>query len=331
MTGSSADPLEESARYRAAIEMAVYAEENGFATVSLEEHHCAENGWLSSPLTLAAMIIARTRRIRVSVAALLVTLYDPVRLAEDIAVLDLVSEGRFSFIAGIGYRPIEYHATGKRWEDRGRLMDECVETLLNAWSGEPFEYRGETIRVTPVPMSRPAPFFFLGGMSRVSARRAARNGLPYFPAIDDPQLEACYREELARHGKTGFYMTPGRGNSMTVVDPDPESAWEELAPYFIRELSEYSSWSRPEVPRPGEAPADSVEDLKDQQRFEILTAEACRARVESGELDSFAVHPLTGGTPVARAWELLRNYTEGVHRPLADASSEAGQGERIQS
>jgi len=176
MTGRCEDPGEESERYRAAIEMAVYAEEHGFGTVNFEEHHCAANGWLSSPLTLAAMVIARTERIRVNVAALLVTLYDPVRLAEDIAVLDLVSQGRFSFVAGIGYRPLEYHATGKDWDQRGRLMDECVETLLKAWTGEPFEYRGKTIRVTPVPMTRPTPFFFLGGMSRVSARRDRRPG-----------------------------------------------------------------------------------------------------------------------------------------------------------
>jgi len=319
MTGRCEDPGEESERYRAAIEMAVYAEEHGFGTVNFEEHHCAANGWLSSPLTLAAMVIARTERIRVNVAALLVTLYDPVRLAEDIAVLDLVSQGRFSFVAGIGYRPLEYHATGKDWDQRGRLMDECVETLLKAWTGEPFEYRGKTIRVTPVPMTRPTPFFFLGGMSRVSARRAARNGLPYFPAIDDPELEAYYHEELERHGQSGFYLSPGRANAMTVVDPDPETAWEELAPYFLRELSEYSSWRRPEVPRPGEAPAETIEDLKDQQRFEILTPEDCRARAESGEVTSVAVHPLAGGIPVSRAWELLRTYTEQVHQPVAGA------------
>ena len=175
MTGLCEDPAEEARRYRAAIEMAVYAEQRGFQTVNLEEHHCAENGWLPAPLTLAAMIIARTERIRVNVGALLVTLYDPIRLAEDIAVLDLVSGGRFSFVAGLGYRPQEYHATGKSWTDRGRLMDECLETLLAAWTGETFEYRGLPVRVTPRPLSRPHPFFMVGGMSPVAAgvRRAS--------------------------------------------------------------------------------------------------------------------------------------------------------------
>ena len=317
MTGICDDPADESERYRAALDMAVYAEEQGFDTVNFEEHHCAENGWLPAPLTMAAMVIARTERIRVNVAALLVTLYDPIRLAEEIAILDLVSRGRFSFVAGIGYRPIEYHAVGKSWADRGRLLDECVDTLLNAWSGEAFEYRGKTIRVTPVPMSRPTPFFFLGGMSKVSARRAARYGIPYFPAIDDSELEACYHAELAKHGKQGFYMAPGRGNSMTVVDPDPERAWAELGPYYLRELREYSSWKRAEVRRPGEGVAETVEDVRHGDRFEILTPEACRARAEAGEVEQVCLHPLAGGVPVERAWEILRRYTEEVHRPLA--------------
>ena len=88
MTGLFDDPAEEAKRYQAAIEMAAFVEERGFTAVNMEEHHCADNGWLPAPLTIAAMVIARTQRIRVSVAALLVTLYDPIRLAEDIAVLD---------------------------------------------------------------------------------------------------------------------------------------------------------------------------------------------------------------------------------------------------
>ena len=148
MTGLCDDPADEALRYQAVLDMAEYVDHQGFGAVNMEEHHCAENGWLPAPLTVAAMVIARTRRVRVSVAALLVTLYDPIRLAEDIAVLDLASGGRFSFVAGLGYRPVEYHATGKPFEERGRLMDECLETLLAAWKGEPFEYRGQTIRVT---------------------------------------------------------------------------------------------------------------------------------------------------------------------------------------
>ena len=77
-----------------------------------------------------------------SISALLVPLHDPLRIAEDIAVLDLMSGGRLLIIGGMGYRPEEYAAHGKDWTNRGKLMDECVDALLKAWTGEPFEYRG---------------------------------------------------------------------------------------------------------------------------------------------------------------------------------------------
>jgi alkanesulfonate monooxygenase SsuD/methylene tetrahydromethanopterin reductase-like flavin-dependent oxidoreductase (luciferase family) len=312
MTGMSDDPAEESRRYRAALEMAAHAEASGFDIVNLEEHHCAENGWLPSPLTLAAMIIARTRRIRVTVTALLVTLYDPVRLAEDIAILDLVSEGRFSFVAGLGYRPLEYHATGRSWEDRGRLMDETIETLLTAWKGEPFEYRGQMIRVTPRPMSRPHPFFFIGGMSAVAARRAARFGLPFHPPMRQPEIEAIYHAELKRLGKKGFVYSPGEGNSMLFVEEDPERAWRDLAPYFLRELREYGEWKQEGVPRPSEEGVSTVGELRKQKRFEILTPQECIERYRGRTTSIAVVHPLAGGIPVERAWTSFRRFTDEV-------------------
>jgi alkanesulfonate monooxygenase SsuD/methylene tetrahydromethanopterin reductase-like flavin-dependent oxidoreductase (luciferase family) len=321
MTGLCEDPADEAKRYQAALDMAVFAEEHDFAAVNMEEHHCAENGWLPAPLTIAAMVIAKTQRIRVSVAALLVTLYDPIRLAEDIAVLDLVSNGRFSFVAGLGYRPLEYHATGMCWEDRGKLMETCVETLLKAWTGEPFEYKGQTIRVTPVPMSRPHPLFFIGGMSVVAAKRAARFSLPFYPPMERPDLREVYEAELKRLGNTGFYYGPGDGNAMLFIDEHPEEAWEELAPYFLRELSEYSSWKQDGVPRPGEEAVHTIDDLKRQKRFEILTPEQARTRYASGEGNIAVVHPLAGGIPLDRAWHRLRLFCDEVLLPLRDGAT----------
>jgi len=318
MTGLCDDPADEARRYQAALDMAVYAEEQGFTAVNMEEHHCADNGWLPAPLTIAAMVIARTRNVRVSVAALLVTLYDPIRLAEDIAVLDLVSGGRFSFVAGLGYRPIEYHATGKRWEDRGQLMDECIDTLLKAWTGKPFEYHGQTVRVTPIPMSRPHPLFFVGGMSAIAAKRAARFGLPFYPPMDRPDLHIIYNAELERLGNQGFYYSPGEGNTMLVIDENPEAAWEELGPYFLRELSEYSSWKQDGVPRPSEEDVNSIEELKQQGRFEILTPAQARDRYRGTEGEIAVIHPLAGGVPLDHAWRRLRLFCDEVLTPLRE-------------
>lgn len=318
MTGHCEDPRQEAARYQAAVEMAAYAEDHHFAVVSVEEHHCAENGWLPSPLTLAAAIIGRTQAIAVNCTALLITLYDPVRLAEDIAVLDLMSGGRFSFVAGLGYRPKEYAALDKDWEARGRQMDHTLETMLKAWSGEPFEYNGHQIRVTPVPVSKPHPPFAIGGMSKAAAKRAARFGLPFFPPMEMPELGALYRAELERLGQTGVVFYPAEENSMLFIDEDPDRAWSELAPHFLREGREYASWKREGVPRPGEDLALTVEDLRAQKRYEILTPEECIGRIRAnGPEFTACLHPLCGGIPVERAWQSLELYTQKVLRTLA--------------
>lgn len=149
-------------RYQAALEMAEYADRSGFTAVSAEEHHLAATGWLPSPLILAAAVAGRTRKVRISINALIVPLYDPIRLAEDVAVLDNITQGRFSFVAGMGYRPEEYHAAGKDWLRRGVLMDHCLSVLLQAWRDEPFEYQGKRIDVTPKPHTRPHPIVFVG-------------------------------------------------------------------------------------------------------------------------------------------------------------------------
>ncbi len=116
-----------------------------------------------------------------NVAALLVPLHDPIRLAEDIAVLDLLSNGRISIVAGLGYRPVEYAMFEREWKRRGKRMDECLEVMVKAWTGEPFEYDGETVQVTPRPLQQPHPMVMIGGSGPAAAKRAARFGFGFFP------------------------------------------------------------------------------------------------------------------------------------------------------
>ncbi|HUS62877.1 MAG TPA: LLM class flavin-dependent oxidoreductase [Acidimicrobiales bacterium] len=222
------EPHEMSSRYQATLDMAAYADEHGFDAVTLEEHHGADNGWSPSPLVTAGLIFGRCPRIPISISALLVPLHDPLRIAEDIAVLDLASRGRLSVIAGIGYRPQEYAQHGKRWADRGKLMDEALDVMLKAWTGEPFEYRGTTVKVTPKPLTQPHPFVMVGGTSRPAARRAARLGLPLSPAANLPELEAYYYEQCKEEGTQGFCAMPMAGLSLVFVHEDPDRAWDEL-------------------------------------------------------------------------------------------------------
>jgi len=132
MSGSTGASESEADRYAAALELAEFADRNAFAVVNVEEHHDAAIGWLPSPLIMAGLIIPRTQRVTVRACALLVTLYDPIRLAEDIAILDVASRGRFVFVMGQGYRPSEYHALDRDWQRRGAAIEHVIETLLTA-------------------------------------------------------------------------------------------------------------------------------------------------------------------------------------------------------
>jgi len=316
MSGRGADGAAEADRYNAAIDMAEYADRNGFAIVNVEEHHDSEIGWLPSPLMMAGLIVGRTRRIRIRASALLVTLYDPIRLAEDIAILDLASRGRFFFILGQGYREIEYHLHDKDWETRGAATDFIVETLLTAWKGEPFEYRGKRVHVSPAPFTRPHPPFFYGGMSKVAARRAAKFGLPFFPAQPMPELEAYYLEELKRNGKTGFVETHA-DMTLLFIDENPDKAWEELGPYLLKETQQYSQWQRAGVSRHYQSQSDSIDALRKQRIYEILTPDQClaRARAATGEYKPI-LHPLAGGIPLDRAWRCVELFSERVLKRL---------------
>ena len=316
MTGAEPDPALRSQRYRTAIDMAAYADQQGFASVNVEEHHVADNGWLPSPLTMAAAIAARTQHCSIGVMALLVTLYDPIRLAEDIAVVDLLSQGRLNFIAGMGYRELEFHVANKPFAERGQWMDHVLETLLLAWADAPFEYRGKTINVTPKPFSRPHPMFLVGGMSKPAARRAARLGLPFAPPVADPELEAYYHEQLQVHGKTGFTHSPPADFSVLFIHENPDQAWQELGQYFLNEVVEYSSWKTEGVDRPLELRSDSLDALRAEKRYEIITPAECQRRHRQRSDFFAAIHPLIGGMPLAQGWQCLRLYCEQVLAPL---------------
>jgi alkanesulfonate monooxygenase SsuD/methylene tetrahydromethanopterin reductase-like flavin-dependent oxidoreductase (luciferase family) len=307
------DTKQMSARYQAFVDMAGYADEHGASMITLEEHHGADDGWSPSPLVMAGLVFGRTKTLGVTISALLLPLHDPLRVAEDIAVLDLASGGRLTTIVGIGYRPSEYAAHGKSWEQRGALMDECVEVLLEAWTGEPFEYRGSTVKVTPKPVSEPHPLLLLGGTSKAAARRAARFGLPLFPAKHMPEIEAYYDEQCKEHGTQGFCMMPGADTAMVHVAEDPDRAWTTLGPHFMHEASTYASWQTPDIHSAVHSYASTPEELRAEGIYQVLTPDELVERLRSqGDAAACNLHPLVGGMPIDEGWESLRLYVEQV-------------------
>lgn len=295
-------------RYRTALEMAAYADEHGVTTVQTEEHHGVGNNWLPSPFAFAGAVFGATRRIAVTVSAVIGPLHDPLRLAEDIAVLDLLSEGRLVTVAGIGYRPDEYAQFGVEWKRRGRLQDELLETLLKAWTGEEFAYRGRTVRVTPRPFTDPHPLLLVGGSSKAAARRAARLGLPFFPSAHLPELEAYYKERLVEYGTEGWTMMPTAETPLLHIAEDPDRAWAEHGEHFLHEARTYASWQSGDIRSAVRSAATTVEELRAEGVYRILTPDQC---VEQG-LDNLVLHPLAGGMPVEEGWRSLRLFAERV-------------------
>ncbi|MFF7279024.1 LLM class flavin-dependent oxidoreductase [Streptomyces griseorubiginosus] len=303
-----ATPASLSARYRAALDMAAYADEHGITTVQTEEHHGVDNNWLPSPFAFAGAVFGATKRIAVTVSAVIGPLHDPLRLAEEIAVLDLLSGGRLVTVAGIGYRPEEYALFDVEWRRRGRIQDELLETLLKAWTGEEFEYRGRTVRVTPRPLTDPHPLLLVGGSSKAAARRAARLGLPFFPSAHLPELEAYYKERLVEYGTEGWTMMPTAETPLLHIAEDPDRTWATYGDHFLHEARTYASWQSGDIRSAVRSAATSVDELREEGVYRILTPEQC---VEQ-DLDNLVLHPLAGGMPVAEGWRSLRLFAERV-------------------
>jgi alkanesulfonate monooxygenase SsuD/methylene tetrahydromethanopterin reductase-like flavin-dependent oxidoreductase (luciferase family) len=302
----------------AALDMAAYADEKGLSSIVISEHHGTDDGYLPAPLAFAGCLVGRTRRIGVHVAALLLPLHDPLDVAETLAVLDLASGGRVAVTAGLGYRPEEYAARGVDWSRRGQLLDEALETLLRAWTGEPFTYRGRRVRVTPRPRTQPHPTLFVGGLSAAAARRAARLGLPFQPSSDADELVDAYRAECERLGRApGLVLRPGRGEQIFVAE-DPERAWRELGPHLLHDATSYKSWQREGEVSAVQSGASTVDALRAEGKYRILTPEECVARAAAeGPLSAFVIHPLCGGIAPEAGWRCLELFAERVLPRLA--------------
>lgn len=312
MRAPGASSAENAERYAAALDMAEFAEDAGFDMCVVSEHHGVDDGFLPSPLVMAAAIAGRTRRIPLNVSALLVPLYDPVRLAEDIAVLDLVSGGRVSYVAGLGYRPEEYEALGKAWKRRGKLLDESLEVMLALWKGETVDHHSGPATVRPLPLSDP-PMVMVGGSGPKGAERAARFGLSFFPAVGDESLAQHYRDECERLGrKPGMALLPS-GPGTVFCSEDPDAAWERIGPHLIHDAVTYRSWQTDDIRSHVKSDGDSVESLREEGVYRILTPDEIIALdAELGPMGPITHHPLCGGMPIDEAWASIRLYAEEV-------------------
>jgi alkanesulfonate monooxygenase SsuD/methylene tetrahydromethanopterin reductase-like flavin-dependent oxidoreductase (luciferase family) len=163
------------------------------------------------------------------------------------------------------------------WRRRGALKDEVLETLLAVWTGEPFPFRGRTVRVTPLPYTRPHPLLLVAGSSRAAARRAARLGLPFFPSAHLPELEAYYYARMEEYGTEGWCLMPPAEVPLLHIADDPDRAWAEYGSYFLREALTYAFWQNGGIRSAVRSTAGTVEELRCEGVYRILTPDECVA------------------------------------------------------
>ncbi len=169
--------------YAAALEYAKLAERVGFDSLWLSEHHFLEDGYCPSLLATAAAMAAVTQTIRIGTAAMILPLHNPVRVAEDSAVVDNISGGRFDLGVAVGYRKEEFDGFGLSIKNRPSLIEEGIDVLLKSWSDGQFSYKGkrfnyENIDVTPKPVQKPHIPLYIGAFEEPGIRRAGRLGYP---------------------------------------------------------------------------------------------------------------------------------------------------------
>jgi alkanesulfonate monooxygenase SsuD/methylene tetrahydromethanopterin reductase-like flavin-dependent oxidoreductase (luciferase family) len=298
-------------RYRAALDMAEWADRSGALFVVLSEHHGADDGYLPSPLTMAAAMAARTDHVRLSINALVAPFHEPLRLAEDIAVVDLISGGRLDVTIAGGYARHEFEMFGVPLSERPRRVREAVATLRSAWLGEPFEYRGRTVVVRPTPTRPGGPAITLGGSSEAAARRAARIADGFLPS--EPRFWDFYRDECLVLGRPDPGPWFGGTTDVTLLAEDPEEAWARLLPHLLHEASEYGALrADDDVATSYRVPVDG-DDLRASGQYRIVTPAAYAAELDArGDSALVVLHPMVGGIPPEEAWAQLRLFEDRV-------------------
>jgi alkanesulfonate monooxygenase SsuD/methylene tetrahydromethanopterin reductase-like flavin-dependent oxidoreductase (luciferase family) len=295
--------------YSEALAMWEWADAHGWDLAVVSEHHGVDDGWMPAPFTIAGIGLALTKRIQFSISAALLPLHDPVRIAEQIAVLDNVAPGRLNIILGAGYRVEEFEMAGVPHKERTRILEEYVPVVVGALRDGQVEWQGRTITVTPRPVTKPHPMILIGGGVPAAARRAARLRLPMMPMNTDPELRTAYKEEAARIGYEGGFVMNPVGPTFVHVAEDPDKAWSEIGEFLFYETSTYASYQTPGQHSTPVVHADTIDELKDAPNLWVVTPDELVARVEADpRIHALNFHPLAGGLPPRLAWESLELF-----------------------
>ncbi len=190
--------------YARALERIEIMDRGGFDAVWLAEHHFTTFSVCPSVHMLGVLAAARTTRLRIGTAVSLAALYHPLRLAEEVALLDVISGGRVNWGAGRGFAPSEFNAFGVPPEESTTRFREAVEIVLAAWADAPLRFEGahfrfDGIEVLPKPLQRPGPPVWMAATSEPAIDWAASRG---FSILMDPHATMAEIGAKRRHYAT---------------------------------------------------------------------------------------------------------------------------------
>jgi alkanesulfonate monooxygenase SsuD/methylene tetrahydromethanopterin reductase-like flavin-dependent oxidoreductase (luciferase family) len=233
------------AYYRALLDEIVRMEELGFDNCWLTEHHFVEDGYNPATIPIAAAIAARTRRIRIGTFVLLMPFHNPVRLAEDVISVDILSDGRFDLGVGQGYRAGEFSTFKIPRKERAPRMQEGIELVRRLFTEENVTFDGRYTQVSdmtlyPRPVQQPCPPIWIGCRAEKATARAARMGFHLMATIG-PDPAPTYRAQLKEAGRnpSDFHVAQLR---VVYTARTADQAWEEAAPHLHHMLKLYGVW-----------------------------------------------------------------------------------------
>ena len=299
--------------YAAALDMAAWGEQNGCLAIVLSQHHASEDGYLPSPVVMASAMAARTETVGINIAALLLLMYDPIKLAEDLNVLDHPSRGRVSAVIGLGDRPEEFAMFGIDPAKRGAEMEERLTVLQAALAGDEVTWRGRTATVRPRPFTPGGAGLAYGGGTPAAARRAARFGLDFIGEADRPDLADVYAAEAERVGRApGACLVPSKASPSSVfVTEDVDAAWAAMGPHLLHDAQAYGAWLGEDHDAVTRSSATTVEELRAEGgSYRIVTPEEAVALVHANGY--LGLQPLCGGLDPDVAWRSLHLIADEV-------------------
>jgi alkanesulfonate monooxygenase SsuD/methylene tetrahydromethanopterin reductase-like flavin-dependent oxidoreductase (luciferase family) len=295
------------------VDQMVLTEELGFDSVWLTEHHYADYGLSSAPSVLLSTLAARTERVKLGMAVYVLPFHHPIRLAEETAMIDILSGGRLTVGIGRGNRPLEFSGHGVSLADSRSRTEEGVDVMLQAWTQDRVNYEGQhwhfdNIPVYPKPLTQPHPPIAVAATSEESVRWTAKMGFQLLNSGLTTPLETTLKQRELYASALGETQSPE-------VAADLLSRWAVTKHMYIAPTDEEARRDAEPAERwyaDAFARSLSAEGVKGLPESAYQDAARIQQRLSAINFDELADGPLLIGSPETVARKVAELQSKGV-------------------